>query len=575
MGSGVHTLEFRYTKDSSVNSGADRVYIDMLDIPPLVCAIDQHANGAGGCIPCTGGTWNAAGDDATGAATVCDDCGPGEQVVAGVCTSCTANANTPNRDDPSGPNTQCLCDENHYVSSMSCAACSTRYINEAGDNPLGPDTMCYLEPTCPYRGQSPSASSCEFGTPQDYSITGNDISTVTGSLQHCKDTCCSTSGCVAVQVNRGQDDDSGSTATCYLKSSNGLADRTTVSLTDTYQTYVLGDVNHFGGAFPFVGSVLSSPTDNQAILYNQAVRFDAHVHSVSFIFRISPDETAPDTWALKVVSLPESSSPSSSATATVVRSQDLPRPDYDMLGIAQTLVVDPPLLAEVGTYLVLEHRGSNLRLQTQSVSSSWHGGYGKGYRYGNPSSDTPGDTFSTGSSRDYTVNLRFELRYLACLNSARSCFVLPGAPGYTCDCKPSFGLDRCIDEDPDDQCAGYTTSSSSAASGNINLAIPNNNVVGVSHSLTVPSGLPSITTAPKVHVKVTHTWKGDLHMWLTRESDGLTVKFFNCSGGGDDMDVVFSGTEGSNSLPCRSNSVTGTYWPAVTQGEGKLEVCSA
>jgi len=557
--SGSHTLMFKYKKDGSVSSGSDTGYIDQLDLPPLVCKVDFRSNGAGGCVACAGGTYNAAGDDATGAATTCDDCGPGYKVVNKACVACSAGlANTNNRDSPAGDDTTCACDKNTFVQSNTCTACAARYVNPAGDNPLGADTLCQLEATCPFKGESPqSAITCEFGTPQDYYVAtsqGVDMSTLLNTnIQECKDTCCSTSGCVAFSVARGQDEDTKSE--CILKSSNDASKREAVSMTNGYQTYVKGENNYFGGAFPMSGSVYASASDGTAIMYNQALRHDAYVSKVELILREAPTTTSPDTWSLKVVTM-------SGSTATLARSAELSKPDYFLLGMPQSLTLATPLLAEKGSYLVVHHRGNtNVKLQVGISDSSNQGGYGKGYKHTSTQTDTVGGSSTYTTKANYPINLRFEIRYLACQNSAKGCFQLPDAPGYRCQCKNSWGLDRCTAFDPVDQCEQFSTTTVAGNSGIVNIAIPDRNSAGITSQITVPSGITTINQAPKLRVKLTHTYIGDLTMWLTRDSDGLKVNVFDCSGGGNNLDVTFDATGASSQLSCSTNDNSGSFLP--------------
>ena len=82
---------------------------------------------------------------------VCTDCtnccAYNEKVVSNACVACPAGAKRPAGDDPTGADTVCLsvpCGHNERVVNNSCVACAASTFNDAGDDPTGPDTTCLV-----------------------------------------------------------------------------------------------------------------------------------------------------------------------------------------------------------------------------------------------------------------------------------------------------------------------------------------------------------------------------------------------------------------------------------------------
>lgn len=98
-----------------------------------------------------------------------------------------------------------------------------------------------------------------------------------------------------------------------------------------------------------------------------------------------------------------------------------------------------------------------------------------------------------------------------------------------------------------------------------NLAIPDNNVVGVTDSITIPGTVLGNVTDMNVYVKVTHTYIGDLRISVRTASGTPNVPLINnpanCSG--DNMDLSFD-DESANAFACNNAAV-----PAVGPGNAR------
>jgi len=93
-----------------------------------------------------------------------------------------------------------------------------------------------------------------------------------------------------------------------------------------------------------------------------------------------------------------------------------------------------------------------------------------------------------------------------------------------------------------------------------NLAIPDNNLTGVSDDLVV-SGASGNVTNLDVRVNISHTWVGDLRLRLTRVSDNTTINLVtnptnNPSGAcsGDDMAATF---DDAATIPAQTGCISG------------------
>lgn len=93
-----------------------------------------------------------------------------------------------------------------------------------------------------------------------------------------------------------------------------------------------------------------------------------------------------------------------------------------------------------------------------------------------------------------------------------------------------------------------------------NLAIPDNNLTGVTDDLVI-SGASGNVTNLDVRVNITHTWVADLRLRLTRVSDNTTINLVtnptnNPSGScsGDDMAATF---DDAATVPAQTGCVSG------------------
>ena len=122
-------------------SGADSVCDE------TICDVDEYVS-ANACAACPAGTTNVGGDNAAGEDTTCDDtiCGVDQYVSANACTACPAGTtNADGGDNAAGADTTCddtICGVDQYVAANTCTACPAGTENAAGDNASGGDTQC-------------------------------------------------------------------------------------------------------------------------------------------------------------------------------------------------------------------------------------------------------------------------------------------------------------------------------------------------------------------------------------------------------------------------------------------------
>merc|ERR1712086_351860 len=167
-------------------SGADTVCTASL------CAANEYVK-SNVCMACAAGTSRAAGDNLNLGDTACavTYCAASEFVSSNKCIKCglfavnvggaatTVLAMTTNTagDDSSGADTLCdgtLCAVNQYVKSKACVACAAGTTNDAHDDASGPDTSC----STPALGSVPGAAP---GTPGGPAAAPGTPGAVSGS----------------------------------------------------------------------------------------------------------------------------------------------------------------------------------------------------------------------------------------------------------------------------------------------------------------------------------------------------------------------------------------------------------
>jgi len=145
------------------------VVVNGVSTTKSVCGTNQYVSN-GACTNCATGYTNKAGDDPSGADTLCDAgvpppppsppppsppppgkyCEKNEHVVNNACVACAAGTVRPAGDADSGADTTCYtvkCLANFHVVNNACVACAAGSTNAAGDLATGADTTCDIT-TC-------------------------------------------------------------------------------------------------------------------------------------------------------------------------------------------------------------------------------------------------------------------------------------------------------------------------------------------------------------------------------------------------------------------------------------------
>lgn len=106
-------------------------------------------------------------------------------------------------------------------------------------------------------------------------------------------------------------------------------------------------------------------------------------------------------------------------------------------------------------------------------------------------------------------------------------------------------------------------------SGAISVAVPDNSVAGITHTLAV-SGVPSgaSVTGISITLNVEHTWVNDLVVNL-RAPNGKVLNLFNRKGGFFEADInTVISSSATASIPATGAPFTGTYAPDAGSGVG-------
>ena len=148
------------------------VVVNGVSTTKSVCGTNQYVSN-GACTNCATGYTNKAGDDPSGADTLCDAgvpsppsppppgkyCEKNEHVVSNTCAPCAAGTVRPAGDADSGADTTCYvvkCLANFHVVNNACVACAAGSTNAAGDLATGADTTC--DTSAPSPDGSPDGS---------------------------------------------------------------------------------------------------------------------------------------------------------------------------------------------------------------------------------------------------------------------------------------------------------------------------------------------------------------------------------------------------------------------------------
>ena len=112
---------------------------------PVLCGADAHVMDHA-CVGCAPGLSRDAGDDASGADTACElvPCALDQHVVSHGCVDCASSTNAAG-DDPTGADTACdgtRCADGFRVSNHTCVACPAGFDDPLAPDAAGSDTQC-------------------------------------------------------------------------------------------------------------------------------------------------------------------------------------------------------------------------------------------------------------------------------------------------------------------------------------------------------------------------------------------------------------------------------------------------
>ncbi|MBX3221373.1 MAG: hypothetical protein KF795_12690 [Labilithrix sp.] len=158
-------------------SGMNNFGLRVIGVRSL-CALDQHVS-ARTCVACAPGTVRPAGDDPSGADTVCTKtiCAANQSVSSYVCVACAPGSTRPTGDDATAGDTACIptiCAEDQRVSKHACVGCAPGSKRPAGDDATGADTKCSTTPCA--ENQHVSSNACVACAPGTTRVAGDDPS---------------------------------------------------------------------------------------------------------------------------------------------------------------------------------------------------------------------------------------------------------------------------------------------------------------------------------------------------------------------------------------------------------------
>lgn len=159
------------------------VVVNGVTTTTTVCGTNERVSG-GTCVACATGQSNKAGDNPSGADTLCDTtappppppsppppspppgtyCSANQRVSGGTCVDCASGTRRSAGDSASGADTTCstvTCGVNQYVNVHACTSCAAGYINEAGTA-----TSC-LKCAANYRVLDGACVACASGDTND------------------------------------------------------------------------------------------------------------------------------------------------------------------------------------------------------------------------------------------------------------------------------------------------------------------------------------------------------------------------------------------------------------------------
>jgi trimeric autotransporter adhesin len=114
---------------------------------------------------------------------------------------------------------------------------------------------------------------------------------------------------------------------------------------------------------------------------------------------------------------------------------------------------------------------------------------------------------------------------------------------------------------------GVTTTSTTVSSGNINLAIPDNSVTGLTNTIAV-SGIPAGATVTGIAVtlNITHSFPGDIIMNLRAPNNNVLNLINSGADGGDNFTNTIISSAGVNQLTTSASPYTGTFAATAANG---------
>lgn len=116
--------------------------------------------------------------------------------------------------------------------------------------------------------------------------------------------------------------------------------------------------------------------------------------------------------------------------------------------------------------------------------------------------------------------------------------------------------------------ATMAASPTTASSGTISVAIPDNNTAGATSTINV-SGFPALPVATiSVNFNITHTWDGDLEINLVAPNGNILNLVNNRGGSSDNFINTVISSNATTAISSGSAPFTGTYLPDATTLQG-------